>query len=38
MEAYKNETKDREERDHRYINNNLELFAFDMLAGQGLPF
>lgn len=36
--SYNADVQDRIERDHRNINNNLELFAFDELAGQGLPF
>jgi threonyl-tRNA synthetase len=28
---------ERKERDHRKLGNELELFTFDLMAGQGLP-
>jgi threonyl-tRNA synthetase len=38
-DLYKSEIKDKEERDHRYINKNMDLFfVSDDMAGPGLPF
>ncbi len=37
MELYKAVLLDRKERDHRKIGSDLELFTFNLLAGQGLP-
>ncbi|MDR3249492.1 MAG: threonine--tRNA ligase [Mycoplasmataceae bacterium] len=39
VKDYEDEIKDRQERDHRYINKNMELFFInDTMAGPGLPF
>lgn len=38
LDAYKAVLKDQKDRDHRKIGADLELFTFDLLAGQGLPF
>lgn len=37
LKAFEAELKDRKERDHRKIGQDLELFTFDDLAGQGAP-
>jgi threonyl-tRNA synthetase len=37
LNAFVNEVNERKTRDHRKIGADLELFSFDMLAGQGLP-
>lgn len=37
LDLYINEYNERAERDHRKIGKDLELFTFDLLAGQGLP-
>lgn len=37
MNEFIKELNDRKERDHRKIGADLELFSFDILAGQGLP-
>lgn len=37
LDAYLVELNERKERDHRKVGKDLNLFTFNLLAGQGLP-
>jgi threonyl-tRNA synthetase len=37
LNSFEQSLQERKERDHRKLGSELQLFTFDLMAGQGLP-